>query len=322
MEKDEIIVRRYVGKDYTDIIEGGYPFYSYLRPNLYNRIKTLVDIKEIEKIVLKTFFLNQEEIILVACSKKDRNAVGVITLRKITDSLWGIWDIFVSPISRGKRIASLVYEASFKLLKKRGVKKVVGMVFTDNVASVKSIKRNWQGFLSTKILACEKKSQKDEDKLPNKIRIRKLHGEKRKVFETFRNCVGEQWCRFLEIDENNFLDRVFGQACFEPISKNLLTRSMMKNDILIAEYKGKIEGYAVSRMVRFFHIYDHLHLFAPVSDNFDDVCRALLVKAFNPSIYNKKGKFDFIYIGDAEVHSHFRKLGFEVRQGLVPYKYL
>ena len=322
MEEDDIIIRRYIDKDYTDIIEAGYPFDSYLRPNLYNRIQNLSNRKEIKKIVLKTLLLNQEEIILVAYSKKDRKAVGVITLRKITDNVWGIWDIFVSPLSRGKRIASLLYQESFELLKERKIKKVVGMVFLDNVASIKSIQRNWQGFLSTRIFVCEKKSQMDEDKLPNKIRIRKPHEEKRNLFETFRNCVGEQWCRVLEIGKNNFLDRVFGPAYFEPISKNFLTRPTMKNDVLIAEYKGKIEGYAISRMVRFFHAYYHLHLFVPVSDNFDDVCRGLLVKAFNPSIYNKKGKFDFTYLGNVEVENRLRKLGFEVRQGVVPYKYL
>ena len=96
----------------------------------------------------------------------------------------------------------------------------------------------------------------------------------------------------------------------------------MKNDVLIAEYKGKIEGYAISRMVRFFPAYHHLHLFVPLSNNFDDVCRGILIKAFNPATYNKKGKFDFICLGNAEVENRLRKLGFEVRQGVVHYKYL
>jgi len=105
----------------------------------------------------------------------------------------------------------------------------------------------------------------DKDKLPNKIRIRKPHDDKRKLFKAFRSCVGEQWCSVLEIDKNNFLDRVFGSAHFETISKNFLTRSMMRNGILIAEYKVKIEGYAVSRMIRFFHAYNNLLLFVPIS---------------------------------------------------------
>ena len=322
MEEDDIIVRRYIDKDYNAIIEAGYPFDPYLKRNLYNTLKNLINRKDIKKIVIRNLLLNQEEIILVAYSKKDRKAVGVITLRKITDSLWGVWHIFVSPSSRGKRIASLLYQESFKLLKKRPVKKVVAMVVMDNVASVKSIKRNWQGFLSTKIFACEKKGQMDEDKLPNKIRIRKPHGEKRKLLETFRNCVGEQWCRVLEIDKNNFLDRISGSAYIETISKNFLTRLMMKKNVLIAEYKGKTEGYAISTTRRLLPTHPVLHLFAPVSDNFDDVCRGLLIKAFNPRTYNKKIKFNFIYIGNLEAKNRLIKLGFEVRQGVVPYKYL
>ena len=322
MAEGNIIVRRYVDKDYTDLIEARYPFDSYLSPKLYNRLKNFANRKEIVKWTIKNFLLNQEEIVLVAYSKKGRKAVGVITLRKITDSLWGIWHVFVSPLSRGKRIASLLYKESFKLLRERAVKKVVAMVFLDNVASMKSIQRNWQGFLSTRIFACEKKSQMNENKFPNKIRIRKPHDERRNLFKTFRNCVGEQWCKVLEIGKNNFLDRIFGPAYIEPISKNFFTRSVMKKNVLIAEYKGKIEGYAISRARRLFPTYPVLHLFVPVSDNFDDVCRGLLIKAFNPSIYNKKRKFNFIYVGNVEAENRLMRLGFEVRQGVVAYKYL
>ncbi len=322
MEKDEIIVRKYSDKDYADIIEGGYPSYCYLRPDFYNRIKNLVNINEIEKKVLKTFFRNQEEIVLVAYSKKDRKPIGVATLRRITYSLWGIWSVFVLSSSRGKRIASLLYQESFKLLKERKIKKVIAQVFLDNAASLKSIKRNWQGFLSTRIFACAKKNRMGEERLPNEIRIRRQDEEKRNLFETFRNCVGEQWCRILEIDKNNFLDRIFGPAYFEPISKNFLARSMMKKDVFVAEYKRKIVGYAISRMIRFFHIYGNLHLFIPVSDKIDDVCRELLTRAYNPAMYDRRGKFNLIYIGESKVENHLRKLGFEVRVGVVSYKYL
>jgi hypothetical protein len=125
MEEDDVIVRRYIDKDYADIIEAGYPFDSCLRPNLYNRMKNLISRKEIEKIVLKTFLLNQEEIILVAYSKKDRKAVGVITLRKITDNLYAIWDIFVSPLSRGKRIAHYFVRSPLSYRKKEKSKKLL-----------------------------------------------------------------------------------------------------------------------------------------------------------------------------------------------------
>jgi hypothetical protein len=90
MDEHDIIVRRYMYKDYNDIVKAGYPFDSYLRSNLYIRLKNLLDQKEIKKIILKTLILNQEEIILVAYSKKNKKAVGIITLRKITNNLWGI----------------------------------------------------------------------------------------------------------------------------------------------------------------------------------------------------------------------------------------
>ena len=321
MEEGDIIVRRYIDSDYGDLIDAGYPFDSYLRPNLYNKLKNLINRKEIGKILLKRLLLNREEIILVAYSKKDRKPVGVITLRKITESLWGIWHTFVSPLSRGKRIASLLYQQSFKLLKDKKVEKVVTTVGLNNVASVKSIQRNWQGFLSTAIFLCQKKSPVDEDELSKKIEFRKPHNEKRNLFETFRDCVGEQWCKFLEIDIDNFLDRIFG-SFFESIDENFLTRSMIKKNVLVSEYEGKIQGYAISRMTRFFHAYHALYLFVPVSDNFDDVCIRLLSKVSNLSVRNNKRPFEFIYIGKVEAENRLRKLGFKVKQLIVPYKYL
>ena len=66
--KNDIIVRKYQEKDYAYLIHSGYPFNSYLKPDLYNRLKNLFNVKEIGKFVLKTFFLNQEEVLLVAYS--------------------------------------------------------------------------------------------------------------------------------------------------------------------------------------------------------------------------------------------------------------
>ena len=322
IEKDEIFVRRYIDNDYTNIIEGGYPSYWYLRPNFHNRMKNLINVNEIKKTVLKTFFLNQEEIVLVACSKKDEKPVGVATLRKITDNLWGIWSVFVLPSSRGKRIVSLLYQESFKLLRERKIKKVVVQTYLDNLASIKSIQRNWQGFLSTRIFVCLKKNQMSKDRLPNKIRIRKPHEGKRNFFETFKNCVGEQWCSILEIDENNFLDHIFGPAFFEPVSENFLTRSLIIKDICIAEQKAKTVGYAISRMIRFFRPYHNLHLFVPISNDFVNICNGLLLKASNSPTNYKMNEFSFVYIGKAKAEKHLRKLGFEIRQGVVAYKYL
>jgi hypothetical protein len=196
------------------------------------------------------------------------------------------------------------------------------MVFVDNIASTRSIKRNWQGFLFTGIFECKKRNKMGEDKLSNKLKIRKPRNERRDLFELFKNCVGEQWCNVLEINKNNFLDRRFGPAYIESISNNFLTRVIMKNDILIAEYKGKIEGYAIFRARRFFPVYHVVHLFVPISNHFDNVCRGLLIEAFNSLIYNETNKFHVVYIGNTEVENPLKTLGFEVRQGLISYRYL
>lgn len=314
MREDNIVVRRCTDKDCTDIIKAGYPFYSSTL-SLSSSLKN-INRKEIKRILLRNLLpLNKEGINLAAYSKKDRKAVGVVTLRKVTDSLWVMSSIFVSPSSRGKRIASLLYQESFKLLKERKIKKVAGTVFLDNVASVKSVQRNWQGFLPARIFECKKGKQMDESKLPKEILIRKIHDEKGDLFETFRNCVGEQWCRVLEMDKTNFLDRLSGPAYFEPIRKNFLTRLILKVDVLVAEYKGKTEGYAISRTDRFFQAFHYLHLFVPVSDNFEDVSKGLLIKALNPSTYT-------VCVGDVEIENRLRKLGFQVRQAVVAYKHL
>ena len=246
--------------------------------------------------------------------------MGVITLRKITESLWGIWHIFVSPSSRGKRIASLLYQESFRLLKSRRVSKAVGMVFLDNVPSMKSVQRDWQGFLSARIFACE--TQIAEVKLPSDIRVRKPHVEKEKLFEVYKNCVGEQWCRILEVDEDNFLDRIYGPGYFEPVSKNLLTRFLMRNDVIVTEHKGEIEGYAICREIRFSHSYHNLHLFVPASGNFDGFSRGLLTSAHNALKHSRKDNFTFACVGHEDLENRLRTIGFKVRQGVVPYKYL
>ena len=50
MEESDIIIRKYTDKDYSDLIEVGYPFDSYLTPNIHIRLKNLVN-----QLVLKLF---------------------------------------------------------------------------------------------------------------------------------------------------------------------------------------------------------------------------------------------------------------------------
>lgn len=322
--KNSITIRKYAEKDYANLIRSGYPFNSYLKPDFYNRLKNLFNVKEIGKFVLKTFFLNQEEVLLVAYSTEARKAVGVITLRKITDSLWGMWDIFVSPSFRGRSIASLLYQEAFEFLRNRNVRKVVGSITLvhDRLASLKSVERNWPGYLSTRVFECERSEGPDEHDF-DQITVRKIRsGEEKTLFEVFRRCVGEEWCNCLEIDRDNFLDRIFGYVYFEAFSKNMLTRITMKRNVFVAEYKGEVRGYAISRMVRLILSEYALHLFVPPSKNFGELSKALLNAAFDPFVYERKRKFTFIYLGNKEMQSYLRNLGFEVVERLIPHNYL
>jgi hypothetical protein len=322
--KNDIMIREYQEKDYTCLVSSGYPFSSYLKPDFYNRLKNLFKVKEIGKFVLKTFFLNQEELLLVAYSTEARKAVGVVTLRKITENLWGMWDIFVSPEFRGRRIASLLYEQAFEFLRKRKVPKAVGSItlVPDRLASLKSVKRNWPGYLSTRVFEC-RTNEEPEKYESDQITVRKFRrGEEKTLFEIFEHCTGEEWCSRLEIDQNNFLDRIFGYVYFEAFSKNLLKRIAIKRNILVAEYNGETQGYAISRMVRLIISEYNLHLFVPPSENFSELSKALLSAAFDPSVYKRKKKVTFIYLGNKEMQAQLRELGFEVVERLIPYIHL
>jgi GNAT superfamily N-acetyltransferase len=329
MEED-IIIRKYVKSDYDDIAEAGYFNYfydSYLPQSLDIRLKHAIDRKEIEKMVLKQVILNREEIILVAHSRKDRKIVGTIKLRKITDSLWGLWHIFVSPSYRGRRIAELLYQDAFKLLKEKKVEKVVGAVSTENVASVKSARfgRTWDDFLPTRIFNIGfniGKNVKTLKYMPKEdIKLREFHGEKEELFQIFMNCVGKRFCSVLEIDRSNFLDRIFGSGYIESMESNFLTKLIMRKNIIVAECEGKITGYGISIARRFLPPYHVLHLFADISENLN-VCKVLLAYDLAKSVYGNKSKFVGIYKGGSEAENRLTKAGLEVKQSLITYKFI
>lgn len=323
---EDVIIIKYRKKHYADLVESGYllePFpwtNNYLKPDFYNRIKNLLNWKEMKKSLRRAFLLDpraQEEIVLVAYHKKERKAIGSITLRRITDRLWCMGSIFVSPSHRGKRIASSLYRASFKLLKEKNVEKVAGIISKSNVASVKSFERSVSeyAFMSNRIFECKRTGSIREDF--DQIRIGKARlGEENNLFEIFQACVEKQWCVFLEIDEGNYLDRMHGPGYFEEY-KSPLSRFVTKKDVFLAEKGGEVQGYAVSHAVRFFGFDYSFHVFVPISKDFDNVCRALLVQAFRPPSYREKDNFAFLYIGDAKAQGYLKNLGFEVKEILV-----
>ena len=318
-----IIIREYEREDYSDLIRSGYPFGSYLKPDARNWVKNLLlSRKETKKFIWKILFPGQEEITLVAFCEEEKEAVGVVKLRKITDKLWGVWDIFVSPAYRGRRIASSLYQESLRVLKRRKAKKAVGTVVSDNIASIKSIKRNWQGFLSKRVFNCFRKRPLNKPS-STEIIVRRLRNSKEKnLFQIYRRCVGKPWCDFLEITQDNYLDRIFGMAGMEPISKSIIAKMALRKEVFIAEYEKELCGYAVSCMMQPFYAGYALHLFVPISENFEEVSKALLLKALNPLLLKKLGAFSFVYIGEAEVQDRLRELGFETRENLVAYNYL
>ena len=327
MEDTDVTFTIYKKKHYTDLIKSGYllePFpwmNNHLKPDFYNGLKNLLNWKEMKKLLRRTFLLDaraQREITLVAYAEKEKKAVGSITLRRITDSLWGMGSIFVSPSHRGRRIASSLYKETFRLLKEKDVEKTAGIISRGNVASVKSYKRsvNEHAFLDKRIFECRRIGPIGEDVL-DQITVRKISPVKdESLFEIYEACVGIQWCSFLEINEENYLDRIDGPCFFEEY-KSPLSGFVMKEDILVAECRRKVLGYATSRAIRFFNLDYVLHLFVPISKDFDNVCRALLAKALRPLNFRREDKFAFIYIGDEEAQDYLKNLGFEVKEILV-----
>lgn len=323
MDRERLVIRRYTAKDYTDILESGYPFTSYLKPSLLSRIRNVLNAKEMQKIVIRTLLLNQEETILVAFSKEENKAVAAITLRKITEDLWGIWNVFVSPSYRGRRIASSLYQKSFKLLEQKYAKKAVGVVRVDNTASVKSIERNWQGFLGKRILSCSMNTRAVYRQIRHRTMTRTMmRGEKRSLFKIYGQCVGEEWCSLLEIDPDSFTSRIFGVGFFEPIGKNLATRLLIKSHVRVAESEGGILGYGIYRTTRFLTNYSYFNLYVSSSKDFDDICSSLLYDALDESNRDGKDQLTLVFIGNSRMKKLLAELGLEPRESLVAYRCL
>ena len=328
-ERNDIVITSYKKEYYADLVDSGYysltPFHTYLAPDFYYKVRNLLNIDEIKKFVNRHFFLNNKQITRVAYSKQDQKAVGSITSRKITERLWGIWSFFVSPEYRGRRIGITLGRENFRLLKEMNVERTIAMIAKTNVPSLKAHKSTGlqlsdYGYLRSRIFRCERIGPIPEPDF-EKTKVRKLHqGEKKQLFEIFELCVGKQWRSYLEIDQENYLDRIYGPGFWEECG--LLSRLAMKKNILVAESGGKLQGYAISHAIRFFDYYYALHLFVPVSKGFDAVCRALLIKSFRPPNFKRNNRFSFIYIGDEKCQKHLVKLGFETQEFLAPYDLL
>lgn len=232
-----IMVRDYKTKDYRDIVEAGYPFSTTMFGMSFELKRKILDIAE-----------QLERNFLVAYSLDKKKAVGLVTLKEINGNLWGIWDIFVSPTHRGRRISSLLYQASFDYLRKRGVRKAVGSVRTANMASIRSIERNWDRFLSQgfHFYKYSGKALDIQNTWRKGIVLRDFNlSDRNSLFEIYKQCANEDWLSFLEIDSNNFLDRFIQYPCYTG-----LLRLLIRKEILIAEKQSWTMGYVIVSVPR------------------------------------------------------------------------
>jgi GNAT superfamily N-acetyltransferase len=232
--KNDIFIRGYKLKDYNDLANAGYPFSTADWGSVYKDLK----LKIINVMVLS------EEKKLVAYSFRDKKAVGIVTLKKITNSLWGVWHIFVSPDYRRRGIALSLYEKSFDYLRKRKVKRAVGSVEVTNIPSVKSIEKVWNEFLPPKIFEFRGNLPHSQKKRQMMVAARRFRSSDHDaLFEIYKQCAHREWYTFLEINRDNFLQRLV-----EPKYYRGPLRILLQKQILVFESKDRtLIGYAIAR---------------------------------------------------------------------------
>jgi GNAT superfamily N-acetyltransferase len=307
-DTNDIVITKYKRKHYPSFVQAGHyeHLHHYMEPNAVGFLK---------EFAYRKLFLTQKEITFVAYSKSEKKAVGSITARRITNSLWGIWNIFVMPAYRGRRIAHLLIAGMANYLKSKDVKKVISHVRKSNVPSMKHSQRSGWKLSGYSIFECERSSPLIEDD-SQKIEVRKFcRTDKEQLFGVYERCMGNQWCSYLEVNSENYLNRLFGPAFWESYGR--LSWLVMKKDVIVAESRGEPKGYALSRAVRFINEDYATHLVVPVSEDFNATCKALLAKAFRPLKSKTRNKFSFVYVGQTESRMLIEKLGFAVEEFII-----
>jgi GNAT superfamily N-acetyltransferase len=298
MSNDEIIIRQGIDVDYKKMAKYGLRF--------------LIRFRNFR------FLFNQKNYSLVAFSTLQKKAIGMVYLQKINDNIWGIWSTFVAPDFRGRGIASNLYNRSFEFLRKHDAKKVIGSVSAWNKPSMGNIKKIWDGFLDKanyvlNIPVSQKRNPNIEIKKLDKNDIQDCWG-------IFSKNMTKQWIEYLEINEENFIERVFGSASSEAYSAKMSRKLLVQNEMLEVKQHEKILGYSVYGK---FIIFDKLmskrfleypHLFAR---NVND----LEVSA--SSLLKSKGFQVCHYLGDIKGDTQFEKAGFKILdKELICYKNL
>jgi L-amino acid N-acyltransferase YncA len=269
----------------------------------------------IRQFTYETLLLNKERRTLIAYSGNEKQTIGLIRARRITEHLWGVWNIYVLPAYRGKRVGSLLLTKMAHYLKRRGVQKLVSIVSVDNIPSMKHSRRSGWKPLQKGIFECERIGPLPHTNSNNIMLRKSCKAEKDRLFTIYKQCVGEEWQAYLEMKPNSFLDRVWGPAFFEEYSP--FSKIAMKKNILVAEIDGKIAGYALSRAIHPIDLGYALCLLVPMSEQFAMTCKSLLLNVPRPLAHKRQNRFSFTFIGDQESKEQLSKLGFRVRQFLV-----
>jgi len=231
--KPKIIIREYSPGDYQDILNAGYPF-------------NLTDLKSwhgwrgwILRIIY--FLARLDRKVFVAYSTEEQRAIGIITLTKISNRIWGVWNIFVSPSHRRRGISTQLYQKSFEYLRDSDVKKALGSVTIDNIASIRGLEKTWDRFISQKFYHYTGTVPPTLSTKTSGIIIRGFHPRDREtLFQIYNRGTCKDWKTSLEITKKNFLDRFIGNIYGNGFSKLLVAKR-----ILIAEHNGRIAGYAI-----------------------------------------------------------------------------
>lgn len=274
--KSKIVASKMRATDVKDILSAGYPFSTAEFGSVYKDWKSKM-CGTLEQLETRR---------LVAYCQDEKKSVGIVTLKEINTNLWGIRKTFVSPSHRRRGISHLLYRASFSYLRRKGVKKAVGDVEVNNIASIKGIRKTWDRFLSQEYYKCCGDISHVPQENRKGISIRKFRSSDRNaLFHIYTECACEDWRSFLEIDKSNFLERFI-----EHSFRRGLLKLLFKKRILIAEeHEGTLKGYAIIFNTRlpirgntptlYFFISPQLSL-QEVMEVFKELSRVLFLEGF------------------------------------------
>jgi ribosomal protein S18 acetylase RimI-like enzyme len=298
MNNDEIIVRQGNNADYKYLAKYGLRF--------------LIRFQNFK------FLFNQKNYSLVAFSTLKKKAIGIVYLQKINDDVWGIWSTFIAPDFRGKGIASNLYNKSFEFLRRKDVKKVIGSVSAWNTPSVGNITKIWDGFLDK--VNYKLNVPLGSERVPS-IEIKKLANNNiQECWDIFSKNMRKEWIGYLEINKENFIDRVYGSAGCEAYSQKMSRKLLVQSELLKVKQNERILGYSAYAKFLIFgklvnnKFLEYPHLFARNVNDLE-VCASSLLKL--------KGFQVCHYLGDSTGDIELRKSGFKILdKELVCYKNL